>query len=169
MKNIICTLGAVAPLLLSSPVLRAEIIPVNVEIGATTTMAAVEDLFGTGAGTYDSLTGAIEFSGSWDSLTTTASAEWVINELTGTINYSSCELAILPGIGIDCGAPLGELPIDVVLNTVDSTGNGDIHYWAAGGNSYKMFMSVTSVPLPATAWLFGSSVLALLGVKRARL
>ncbi len=150
--------------------LHAEVIPVDVDISATTGDLTYVNLTGFATGSYDTETEQLNFSGGWSTdQGLSVTADWSVEGLTGTATYTACELSI--------GSCSGQLPLDqaltmdLTLNSVDESGSGSLHEnisWenALGSTAFTMFYDVTPVPVPAAAWLFSSAVLALFGLRR---
>lgn len=158
---------------------HADIIPINVAISGTTGQLAYVDLNGSATGTYNSETGSLQFSGGWSNATVAITADWVIDGLSGTKTYSSCEQQVSSLVSLCSGLPgspapfpIGDpLSMDVTLNDVNNSGNGQVREWIEGGGDfstpgYTLFYEVTAVPVPAAAWLFGSALVGVFGLRR---
>lgn len=189
MRNITKMLAASA-LAVAASASQATVYDVTVGVTGTISGSLTGTVSGTATGTFDSATNALVFNGdlglSVPSITDlTVGTSWAANGLTGNQTYTSCHFnsgafdlcAGVPSINLP---PLTlNTPIDMGLTSnsvVDGNGVMTAAYVFGSGTSganldvtYNVTGTpVSSVPVPAAAWLFGSALVGLCGVGRKR-
>ena len=184
MKTMLKIVTAAAVSLLAASGSHAMLIPVNVDITQTYSGIDTGSATGSAAGTYSAATGQLLFSGSVTGLTDftsfTIDANWDVTGLVGTFTNTACTsdpaalFDVCAGGGSIPPTPINvPLPIPLVSNTVDNTGNGILKA-CCGQNPDSLYtetqwtVSSVPIPVPATAWLIGSVLLGLGVLKRKK-
>ena len=177
MNNLIKTLSIPALVIFASAS-QAALYDVSIDISGDISGNTTGTISGAATGTYDNISGDLVFTGSLETvipafnMDTIFGTEGTINGTSGSVVYTSCD----PNGGNNfCGLTTLNSPLDVAFNsnTVDATGNGVITSVLSNGNSTSNITfsvsaaPVSSVPVPAAAWLFGSALLGLGGVRRS--
>ena len=135
-------------------------------IQATTNPGNVGNGTGTIAGDYDDVTNLLNYTITW-------------MNLTSTVNNMHFHLGA-PGVpgGIDLGIPSPftspKTGINILLTEVQETnllsGNWyvNVHTTNFGAGEIRGQVLVEAIPVPAAVWLFGSGLIALVGLARRR-
>ena len=169
MTKIIKTIAASFLALLFAGSAQAAL--VNFEITGTVETAAADNSFGllvgntiTASGVFDDIaltagTGVIDFSTAYNNMTITA----------GTATYTD-STELFGGAYMELiNGELDSLDYSSIANDFDS---GFLSFWSGNlgefDGSWNTAVSISSVPVPAAVWLFGSGLLALVGLSRRK-
>lgn len=184
------TISALCAAVAFSATTQAAIYDVDIAIGGNLSGGTLTGtVTGSATGTYNSATGDILFSGSYDTVVPGTTdiligATGAINGLTGSLTNTSCTLnsgldlcSGLPALGVPAVPLNAPQALQLTTNNVDAIGDGTLtSVLALSSGSLSANADITftlsnstpvsSVPVPAAAWLFGSALLGLTGIRR---
>ncbi|ARN75742.1 VPLPA-CTERM sorting domain-containing protein [Oceanicoccus sagamiensis] len=168
----------------------AAIIPINLTLTGSFVYhdnpSSNQHISGDATGTFDTETGDLQWDGITDYFITANNFNYLTlgysailpaddvfrsaNRSCSSIDPNICP-SITYNVFVEGSTPADELDIWEV--SIDQTGNGSIIYSdtydpndGLGSRTDAFTYTVSSVPVPAAAWLFGSAILGLVGVKR---
>ena len=170
-------------LLAFSSLAKSAIIPVNVELIGKDVNETVNRT-ASGSGTYNSDTQLLSYDATMEYL------DNGFNYLSIDYSYWGSNETDQQSVGTACQSPIDGFCSSVELNvltnlpslgsyifysnTIDATGNGilTLHEEYDNGNGELVVdyltVTVTSVPVPAAAWLFSSALISMVGFKRKK-
>lgn len=184
--NTISRLIASLAMVAFTSVSHAALYDISVNIDGTVSGGLNGTVTGSAIGTFDSLTNQLLFSGNYNLVVPSVAnidvgTDWNVNGLTGTQTATSCSSSGLfnlctgvqafniPPLPLNQAADMG-----LTANTViDGFGNLTAGFTLGSGSNltyvdidYAITGSLATVPVPAAAWLFASSLVGLVGLRR---